>query len=180
MKTTNLNKALADLVKKFTEKLEAQAKIDRTNATGKFAKSFKGEVTKEGFEIYSDAKYAGSVNSGAGAARSSREGYDKKRRLEEWALAKGIRPLTKTKNGYKFRKMNTDSNSAFKSMIFAISKSIAKKGTIKRYQYKGSEIFDRVFESMRKKVGLDIKDGFSADLRDELIKIVKINGNLKK
>ena len=174
MQKTNLNKALADLAKQFTDKLEAQAKIDRTNATGRFAKSFKSSVTEDGFEISSDAKYAGAVDGGAGIAKSNREGYDKKRRLEEWAKAKGIRPVSKLKNGYKFRKMNTDSNSAFKSMIFAISKSIAKKGTIKRYQYKGSEIFDRVFESMRKKVGLDIKDGFSADLRDELIKIVKI------
>ena len=173
MKKTNLNKALADLAKQFTDKLEAQAKIDKTNATGRFAKSFKSNVTEDGIEISSSSKYAGAVDGGAGRAMSAKEGYDKKRRLEEWAKAKGIRPVTKLKNGYKFRKMNTDSGSAFKSMIFAISKSIAKKGTIKRYQYNGSNIFDRVFESMRKKLGLDIADGFSADLREELIRIVK-------
>ena len=174
MQKTNLNKALADLAKAFTDKLEQRAKMDKTNATGKFAKSFESTVTEDGIEIFSNSKYAGSVDGGAGVARSNAGGYDKKRKLEQWAKAKGIRPLTKLKNGYKFRKMNTDKNSAFKSMIFAMSKSIAKKGTIKRYQYKGSQIFERVFDSMRSKVGLEVTDGFSADLRQELIKIVKI------
>jgi len=175
MQKTNLNTALNNLVKEFVRKLESQSKIDKTKATGKFAKSFTGKVVDNSIEVSSTAKYAGAVDGGAGRSRSNKGGYDKKKKLEEWARAKGIRPVRKLKNGAKFSKMNTDKNSAFKSMIFAISKSIAQKGTIKRYQYKGSNIFDRVLDSMQKKVGLDVADGFSADLKEELRKIVKIN-----
>ena len=174
MEKTNLNIALNNLIKEFVDKLEIRSRGDKTTATGRFGKSFTGEVVGDGIEISSTVKYAGAVDGGAGKSKNKAGGYDKKRRLEEWAKAKGIRPLRKLKNGYKFAKMKTDKNSAFNSMIFAISKSIAQKGTIKRFEYNGSKIFDRVFKSMRDKIGLEVADGFSADLREELTRIVKI------
>lgn len=173
MQKTNLNKTLKDLAVLYTQKLEQRARLDKTNATGKFIKSFDSIVTDDSIEIFSNSNYAGAVDGGAGPSTSTSGGYDKKQRLIQWAKAKGIRPVRKLKGGYKFAKMKTDNNSAFNSMIFAIAKSIAKKGTIKRFQYNGSQIFERVFEEVKKKAGLDIKDAFSADLRKELKIIVK-------
>jgi len=57
-------------------------------------------------------------------------------------------------------------------MASIISKTIKREGTIKRYKYKGSKIFEKVFASMQKKTGVEIGSAFSADLREELITIV--------
>jgi hypothetical protein len=57
-------------------------------------------------------------------------------------------------------------------MVYAISKAIADRGTIKRYKYEGSKIFQKVYESMEKKIGLEVGSAYSADLREELITIV--------
>lgn len=172
MDKTNLKKALEDLVEEYKAKLKAQAKIDKTYATGKFANSFKSKVVQDGFEITSDVEYAGAVDGGASSSRSNTGGEEKKRRLEIWAKAKGIRPISQLSGGYKFRRMNTDRRSAFRSMIFAMSKSIAQKGTIKRYNYKGSEIFSRVYDSMQKKIGSELSEAFAIDLKNDIAKII--------
>ena len=169
METNNLKKALEDLVSEYKKKLEAQAKIDKTYASGKFSKSFESSISNDGFEIHSTAPYAGSINQGSNPATSKSGGYDKKRRIEQWIKTKNIRPYRKLKNGYKFSKMTP---SSMKSMVYAISKAIADRGTIKRYNYEGSKIFEKVFASMQKKTGVEIGSAFSADLREELITIV--------
>jgi len=179
METTNLKKALEEIAEKFKAKLKAQAKIDRTYASGKFANSFESKVSNNSIEISSNVKYAGAVDSGSKPATNSGKVSEAKfSAIEQWAKAKGIRPISKLKGGYKFRKMNTDKRSGFHSMVFAIANSIAKKGIIKRYrdkdtQYNGSKIFERVFESMKKKIGGEISDAFAMDLRNELIKITQ-------
>ena len=176
MEKPNLKKALEELVEVYKAKLKAQAKIDRTYATGKFANSFESRVTDDGFEITSNVDYAGAVNSGSGPATKTSGGRQKVEDLKTWARAKNIRPIAKLKGGYKFRRLNTDKRSAFNSMIFAISKSIAKKGTIKRYKYKGSNIFNKVYKSMERKIGSDLSEAFAIDLKNDMVKIInKIN-----
>ena len=59
------------------------------------------------------------------------------------------------------------------SMAIAISKSIKKRGTIKRYKYKGSEIFDRVYDAMERKIGANIGSAYGKDLKEELLTVVK-------
>jgi hypothetical protein len=169
METNNLKKTLEDLAEEYKKKLEAQAKIDKTYASGRFSKSFESSVSNDGFEIYSTAPYAGSINQGSNPATSKSGGFDKKRRIEQWIKSKNIRPYRKLKNGYKFSKVTA---SSMKSMVYAISKAIADRGTIKRYNYEGSKIFQKVYESMQKKVGVEVGSAFSADLREELITIV--------
>jgi len=176
MEKPNLKKALEELVEIYKQRLKAQAKIDRTYATGKFANSFESRVTDDGFEITSNVDYAGAVDSGSRPAKNKSGGEQKVESLKEWAIAKNIRPIAKLKGGYKFRRLNTDKRSAFNSMIFAISKSIAKKGTIKRYQYNGSDIFNRVYQSMERKIGSDLSEAFAIDLKNDMVKIInKIN-----
>jgi hypothetical protein len=173
MDKINLKKALQDLVEEYKAKLKAQAKIDKTYATGNFANSFKSKVVEDGFEISSDVKYAGAIDDGSKKARQNgKVSAEKYSAIAEWAKAKNIRPISSLSGGYKFRKMNTNKKSAFRSMVFAIANSIAKKGTIKRFQYKGSDIFDRVYKSMQKKIGSELSEAIAIDLKNDIAKII--------
>jgi len=177
MKKDNLKKALEELVVEYKKKLSAQAKIDKTHATGRFAKSFKSKVTEDGFDITSDLKYSGTVDGGSRSARTKDDGIAKKDRIREWARMKGLRPYRKTKaGGTKFVKIT---DASMKSMIYMISKTIREKGTIKRFGYnKGSGIFDTVYQSISKKVGVEIGSAYSKDIQEELRKMIdKFNTN---
>lgn len=162
--------SLENLIKEFTRKLQAQAKADKTNASGDLAKSFTGKITKKGIEISSNVKYLGSVDKGLNPR--GRGKIPKVENIQKWAKLKGIRPYRKLKSGgVKFSKITDNS---MRSMAIGIAMGIKKNGTIKRFQYKGSNIFDKVLDSMQRRIGLEVGDGFSADLRSELRRIVKI------
>ena len=107
---------------------------------------------------------------------NSNVGWEKKKKsIESWIKAKGIRPYRKLKSGYKFAKTSTLKDSAYKSAVFAIMKSIADRGTIKRFGYKGSNLFERVYKEIEDKIGIEITEAYSEDLRIELRKIININ-----
>jgi len=171
MEKKNLKKALDELVVEYKKKLSAQAKIDKTHATGRFAKSFKSKVTEDGFEVTSNVLYAGTVDGGSSSARTKEDGIRKKDRIREWARIKGLRPYRKTKaGGTKFVKIT---DASMKSMIYMLSKTIRDKGTIKRFGYnKGSGIFNTVYESISKKIGVEIGSAYSKDIQDDLRKMI--------
>ena len=175
MNKDNLKKALEELVVEYKKKLSAQAKIDKTHATGRFAKSFESKVTESGFEVTSNVPYAGTVDGGSRSASSKEDGIRKKDRIREWARMKGLRPYRKTKaGGTKFVKIT---DASMKSMVYMISKSIRDKGTIKRFGYnKGSGIFDTVYKSISKKIGVEIGSAYSKDIQEELRETInKVN-----
>ncbi len=169
MNKNNLKKALEELVVEYKKKLSAQAKIDKTHATGKFAKSFESKVTEDGFEITSSVPYAKAVDKGAKPNQTTR--IPNLGKILEWARMKGLRPYRKTKaGGTKFVKIT---DASMKSMIYMISKSIRDKGTIKRFGYnKGSGIFDTVYKSISKKIGVEIGSAYSKDIQEELRKTI--------
>ena len=173
MQTPNLNKRLNDLIKEFIRKIEFQASVDKTNATGTFRKSFTGKLVGNTVSISSPVKYVKNVDEGLDLRKEGR--IPNVARIAEWAKLKGLRPYRKLKNGVKFSKITKNT---MRSMAIGISMAIKNKGTIKRYQYNGSDIFNRVITSMEKKIGLDISEGFSADLREELRKLVKQHDNV--
>ena len=175
MKKDNLKKALEELVVEYKKKLSAQSKIDKTHATGKFAKSFESKITKDGFEITSSAPYAKDVDSGAKPNQTQRNPNIGK--ILEWAKLKRLRPYKKLPSGAtRFIKV-TDS-SMFR-MASAISKGIKKKGTIKGFgTSKGSGLFDTVYKSISKKIGVEIGSAYSKDIQEELRKTIdKFNTN---
>ena len=174
MNKDNLKKALEELVVEYKKKLSAQSKIDKTHATGKFAKSFESKITKDGFEITSSAPYAKDVDSGAKPNQTQRNPNIGK--ILEWAKLKRLRPYKKLPSGAtRFIKV-TDS-SMFR-MASAISKGIKKKGTIKRFNQKGSGLFDTVYKSISKKIGVEIGSAYSKDIQEELRKTIdKFNTN---
>ena len=53
--------------------------------------------------------------------------------------------------------------------------STSQRGTIKRFGYKGSNLFERVYKEIEKKMGVDISEAYSEDLRIELRKIINIS-----
>ena len=174
MERDNLKKALEELVVEYKKKLSAQSKIDKTYATGRFSKSFESKVTKDGFEITSSVPYAKDVDSGAKPNQTQRNPNIGK--ILEWAKLKRLRPYKKLPSGAtRFIKV-TDS-SMFR-MASAISKGIKKKGTIKRFNQKGSGLFDTVYKSISKKIGVEIGSAYSKDIQEELRKTIdKFNTN---
>jgi len=174
MEKKNLVEKLNEIAEEFKVRLQRGARLDKTVATGKFANSFNAKVTEDSIEITSDVDYAGAVVEGASPARSSARWEKKKRSIESWIKAKGIRPYRKLKGGYKFAKTSTLRDSAYKSAVFAIMRSTSERGTIKRFGYKGSGLFERVYKEIEKKMGVDISEAYSEDLRIELRKIINI------
>ena len=175
MEKKNLAAELNKIAEEFKVRLQRGARLDKTVATGKFANSFKVKVEDDSIEITSDAEYAKYVVDGTLPSNSNAGWEKKKRNIESWIKAKGIRPYRKLKSGYKFAKTSTLKNSAYKSAVFAIMKSTADKGTIKRFGYKGSNLFERVYDEIRDKIGVGITEAYSEDLKIELRKIINIS-----
>ena len=124
----NTKEELEKLAKEFKTRLTREAKLDKTDATGEFAKGFEVDVTENYIELTNKVGYAGAVVDGSSPSKSNRDWRGKQKRLERWVRAKGIRPYRKLKSGFKFAKTNTERKSAYKSMIYILSKSISEKG----------------------------------------------------
>ena len=54
-------------------------------------------------------------------------------------------------------------------------RSTSERGTIKRFGYKGSNLFERVYKEIEDKIGVDITEAYSEDLKNEIRKIININ-----
>jgi len=175
MEKKNLVAELNKIAEEFKVRLQRGARLDKTVATGKFANSFDAKVKDDSIEITSDVSYAKYVVDGALPSNSNIGWEKKKKSIESWIKAKGIRPYRQLKSGYKFAKTSTLKDSAYKSAVFAIMKSIADRGTIKRFGYKGSNLFERVYKEIKDKIGVEITEAYAEDLRIELRKIININ-----
>lgn len=91
---------------------------------------------------------------------------------------KGIRPITRLKGGAKFRRLNTDKKSAMKGLVYVMTKVISEKGTIKRYNYKGSNIIQNVLKEKQDKWKLEIVEAYRNDVLQDFKTTLKLN-NLK-
>ena len=175
MQKKNLVVELNKIAEEFKVRLQRGARLDKTVATGKFANSFDAKVEDDSIEITSNVGYAKYVVDGTYPSNSNVGWEKKKKSIESWIKAKGIRPYRKLKSGYKFAKTSTLKDSAYKSAVFAIMKSIADRGTIKRFGYKGSNLFERVYKEIEDKIGIEVTEAYAEDLRIELRKIININ-----
>jgi len=175
MQKKNLVVELNKIAEEFKVRLQRGARLDKTVATGKFANSFNAKVEDDSIEITSNVGYAKYVVDGTYPSNSNVGWEKKKKSIESWIKAKGIRPYRKLKSGYKFAKTSTLKDSAYKSAVFAIMKSIADRGTIKRFGYKGSNLFEMVYKEIEDKIGVEVTEAYAEDLRIELRKIININ-----
>lgn len=170
MDTRGLDKKLKELAEEFKQRVKRQAKIEKLNASGKFIDSIKSEVNDGVLSVFSDVDYAKPIDDGA------RGGVAHTDTLIAWMKKKNIRPLDRftTQTGGKGVKFSKLSDKAYKRAAFAIQKSIRDKGTIKRYAYKGANLFNRIYEEMKVKIGDDILEGYLVDFDKELDKELRI------
>lgn len=161
---SKLAKVLSEMSDDFLQSVIRDTKVDKLNATGKLASSYRIEKTENGFTLINDAEYSKAVLvTGSKPARKGGSG-DKLSNLEEWAKAKGLRPYRKLKGGVKFARTSTPKNSAFRGMIFMLNKSISEKGIIKRFGYKQSNTIKDVVDSKIKKYALQVSLAFKEDI----------------
>lgn len=177
-----LKDTLSKLAKEYQQKIQRQIVIEKLNASGELRDSIKSELTKDGFTISSDAVNAYLLgDKGYRPKRTStrQEKKEKLERIKSWMRSKGIRPYTKLDSGgIKFKKLK-NAEKQYDQAAFFINRSMNRKGSIKRYGYKGSKIIDTVYQMEKDKtedeIALAIKEdlvqGIKADFKFDNIKI---------
>lgn len=171
---SKLSEVLAKLSKKYVLDLQREILAEDLNASGKLVKSIQAELTPDGFEVSSDVVYSYLLTD-KGYRSNKVGGKDKFDRLGEWARKKGMQPLLRDKKG-RFKKVDKNS---YRRLGFLLARSMAEKGTIKRYGYKGSNILNKVSEMNQTEtteliveaLKIDIIDGIKADIKLNNIKI---------
>ena len=165
-----LTKAIADLAKEYEERLKRQILIEKLNASGKLRESISAKASEKGFEITSDEVYAyllGEKGYKAKRAGSRQEKKEKLERIVRWMKSKGIRPYTKTSGGgTKFKKLSNPEKQ-YNQAAFFINRSMNRKGTIKRYGYKGSNIVEETFKAMSRKTDV-LAEAYLEDIVSEI------------
>ena len=155
-KLPNLQKALNMVGAYYVEEAKSQARIDKTDATGRFANSIDYTLIEGSIDIvntmHGKAVDEGSSPSSLGSDKVSKDYIDN---IIEWASAKGIRPRS----------------GSMRKMANAIARSIKKRGIIKRFSYGGSNIFDRVYKRLEERIGEDLTAAYAKDIKDKLNKI---------
>ena len=126
---------LKDAAQGITDRLRDNLYSDDTHATGRTADSIKAKV-KDREIVINFNKSLSAIDSGnAGGMHSPRVNN-----IIEWMQAKGIRPRHKGR-------FVANSPSNYKRSAFAISRDIYRYGTIKRFSYQGTRIFERSWGS---------------------------------
>jgi len=131
-----MNEVGADAVERL-KKAMAQLSLDATKRT---SNSLKHKVTKRGrkviMEVSSRKKKGvdviGFIDRGRGAAKPPPY-----KEIAKWIRAKGIK-ITDSKGRYKKSTLRNINRAAY-----GIAQSIGRRGTIKRFGYKGSNIYQK-------------------------------------
>lgn len=165
-----IDKALDNIGKLLISRAKAMSKADKTHARGVFTESFKFNKDSDlSLVFYNDSPYAKFVVDGSNPAKKklSKAGQQAKQgRLIDWIRAKGIQP----------RNLKTGKFMSYKDFAKLLSVSIAKKGTIKRYDYKGSDLINRLFKEVEGEITKELEKAFLEKINNE-IKVVFDNGS---
>lgn len=172
---SNLSEELNKIAEDLKIRLQREARVDGTVASGSFAKGFDVKVTDDSIVITNNTKYANAIINGAGKARKPKPPIDS---IIKWAKAKRIRPyIKKGRSGVRFTKIT---ESSYKKMAWAIIKGksgesgISGKGIIKRFNYSGSNLLNRVYKETEDKIGIKITEAFREDLQTEIRRVLKV------
>ena len=126
-------------------------------ASGKLQNSIYGVVTETGINIFAEG-YGTFVEEGRGPGK-----MPPRNKILEWVKAKGLQS-----SNIKYKRANR-----LKDIAWMIAKSIAEKGTIKRFSYGGAKIIDHINRKYKDEITEDIKQGYLKDLESQ----ININGN---
>lgn len=174
MNKDNIQRALKGIGGVILNKIKAKIKEKDVVASGKFERSIKMDVFEDLISIYSDVSYGKYVEDGTKPSKKDfYHSRSKISQLQEWIKAKGIRPRPRNKKG-RFIPLK---DYHYKGLPYAISTSLSKNGSIKRFNYDGSKIFTTVFNEIREEASGKIKEAFMEDIRKELNIIIQENGS---
>ncbi len=157
--------ALTRLGRKTVSRLKEQLYMDETIATGKLANNIESKAVGNALTITMDA-YGGAIDEGIRAGKRPPNGD----RIEDWLRFKGIRLRDNTTGRYL---KHTDYN--YNKISFLISRSISRRGTLKKFQFKGSNFIDRAINNTLSEFDDTILEAFNKELTKEFDKI-KTNG----
>ena len=139
----DFSKEIKKISEAFIEEIKNELKENNNVASGDLIDSLRAKTNELSADIEFNS-YLLSISEGRKPSTKN-PSVDMVDRVVSWMKYKGMRPLSRKKNG-RFKKQ---SPSAFRSSAFAISKSILSKG------YKGTNAIDKAWESV---------DAYAADL----------------
>jgi len=139
----DMEKQVAALLQKYgevyTTVLEREVRIDKTVASGDTVRSIKSEMAASNKLVIQYSDVLGIVDAGIKSGGAYPNGYA----ILQWMKDKRIRPRNTRKGTASFAK-GSQSSRNMKASAFAIARSIQRKGTIKRFGYKGSNVLDNI------------------------------------
>lgn len=161
-----LKETLKNLAEDYQSAVMRRIATEKMVASGKLRKSIDYKVTDDGFVIESDSEYSyllGEEGYQANKSRSKDNG--KIDRLKSWAKKRGFRPFTTVKSTgmRRFSKIK-NKDRYWDRVAFMLRASMQKKGTIKRFGYKGSNIIKKVNTEMKAKTSDMIMEAYRLDL----------------
>lgn len=165
MSYDNLEDTLKKYAKAYTVKYKGQLRKDKTYASGDLVNSIKPDLSIENEFSILALDYMEQVSEGRGAGKMP-SWPPKSFRILDWIRRKNI--IIKKKG-----KVVSSSANNLKSLAYVIARSIGKRGTIKRFGYKGSNIIDFVYNSLSKQMGDEIFESYKQDLEKILKEQVK-------
>ena len=189
MLAPKLRESLNEWGLKLTEKLKAYLRSGQGSppsafkASGKTADSVSYKVAKErgeekiGLRFYSEGKKPkhGIVDLiNTGQAPSSKR-LPPKTDIQQWIQSKGITLRYVNKKGKLVSSDNNEKN--IKRASYLIARSIRRKGAIKRFGYKGSNVYVTLFGPEQAKMTEDFSKAFQLDLEAHITKEAKKNSN---
>lgn len=178
---SRLKEVLSKLAKDYQENIQRQIVIEKLKSSGNLRNSIQSELTKDGFTITSNAINAYLLGDKGYKPKNKGSREDKKEKLERiktWMKSKGIRPYSKlSSGGTRFRKLKNE-DKQYNQAAFFINRSMNRRGSIKRYKYKGSDIIKRVYDMQKAKTTEEITLAFRKDIVDGIKSEFKFD-NLK-
>jgi hypothetical protein len=152
-------------LEQYKEKIVTQLKDRLTQeelvASNNLKNSIFGEVTQNenraAIEIYA-ADYAVWVEQGRGAGKMPIDKNNPEQPLKkiiDWVKNKNVKSIYK-----KYKRP--------KDIAWMIAKSIADRGTIKRYDYQGSKFIDYVSKSITASLTRDLESSYLEDINDQI------------
>ena len=157
--------ALKRLGDQVVDRLQQQLQTDDTVASGNLSRSIKSQAVGNALTV-TMAGYGGAIDEGIRKGGRPANGY----RIKEWLKVKGIRLRDNTTGRYL---KQTDYN--YNKISFLISRSISRRGTLKKFQFKGSNFIDRAINNTLSEFDDTILEAFNKELTKEFDKI-KTNG----
>ena len=155
-----------------------QLRVDGFNASGETGKSLRSETKQSGSILSTELKSREIYNGVTQVIQALDQGVKYKgtkpstSAISKWMKEKNIRP--RSANG----RFLSPSETNLRRAAFAIAKGIGKLGTIKRFQYRGSSMMERVLLPLFPSITADIETSMGYDIQQEINKGIP-NKNLK-